>query len=141
MVIDWPFITHVLVGTTRASRAFRVGSVVQCLLGLHEMVTFPCLETDEIRTRSTHLPKSSSHDVRFHLSAIDWRTFLGSFFLLVRLISSLLRIPMTSRYCRCYCVLLIPSFFFDFFLVFHTQYACAQSLGIIRVFTVDSVSR
>ena len=80
--------------------------------------------TDEIRTRSTHLPKSSSHDVRFHLSAIDWRTFFGSFFLLVRLISSLLRIPMTSRYCRCYCVLLIPSFFLTFFLYFtHSTHA------------------
>ena len=34
-----------------------------------------------------------------------------------------------------------PVLFFDFFLVFHTQYACAPSRGIIRVDSVDSVSR
>ena len=82
-------------------------------------------------------PVCPSHDVKFHLIP---RHFYW-FFLFIHSDWYLVSDSMPPTKLLCHCVLEILSFFLTFFLVFHTQYACAPSRGIIRVDSVDSVSR
>ena len=131
--MDWSSITHVL---ERCYTCISCISRGECCAMPFKVCTRWWVFSWDLRHPNLVDPVCPSHDVKFPLIP---RHFYW-FFLLFTAIDILFPILCPQRNCFVMCAR-DPVLFFDFFLVFHTQYACAPSRGIIRVDSVDSVSR